>query len=147
MNHEEKVVRVDDDSPFFVTFLSCLQEELGGASTHTTKSGVVHDAFPNDVEAIRAMRRLMDFLPTSNDKSTLPIKDVTDPTDRLIPSVDLLIPDDPNMPYDMKDVIRQTVDHQDMFEIMPDFAGNIVTAFARMGGETVGVIGKCCSRC
>ena len=86
------------------------------------------------------MRRLLDFLPSSNDKSTLPIKEVTDPPDRLVPAVERLVPDDPNTPYDMKDVIREVIDHGDMFEIMPDMAQNIVTAFARMEGRTVGVI-------
>ena len=88
------------------------------------------------------MRILVDFLPSSNDKSTLPVKDSTDPPDRLVPAVDLLVPDDPNSPYDMKDVIRQVVDHGDIFEIMPDMAKNIVTAFCRMNGHTVGVIGN-----
>ena len=128
----------------FPTQNTSIQEELGGASSHTTKSGVAHDSYPNDVAALRAMRRLMDFLPSSNDKSTLPVKDVTDPVDRLIPAADLLVPDDPNMPYDMKDIIRQTVDNGDIFEIMPGMAQNIVTTFARMGGETVGVVGKSC---
>lgn len=109
---------------------------------HTTKSGVAHDSFPNDVAALRAMRRLMDYLPSSNDKATMPVKRSTDPRDRLVPSVDRLVPDDPNTPYDMKDVIREVVDHGDMFEIQPDFAKNIVTAFARMDGHTVGVIGN-----
>jgi propionyl-CoA carboxylase beta chain len=118
------------------------QEDLGGASVHTTKSGVAHDSFPNDVAAIRAMRRLLDFLPSSNDKSTLVVKNVTDPPDRLVPAVDLLVPDDPNVPYDMKDVIRQVVDHGDLFEIMPGYGQNIVTAFARMEGHTVGVVGN-----
>ena len=124
--------------------MSCnfLQEDLGGARVHTSKSGVAHDCYPNDVAAIRAMRRLIDFLPSSNDKFTLPVKETTDPPDRLVPAVDLLIPDDPNIPYDMKDVIRQVVDHGDMFEIMPDMAQNIVTAFCRLEGHTVGVVGN-----
>ena len=125
-----------------VTNEDVTKEELGGAVTHTTKSGVAHDAYPNDVAALRAMRRLLDFLPSSNDKSTLPVKEVTDPPDRLVPEVGRLVPDDPNTPYDMKDVIRRVVDHGDMFEIMPDMAQNIVTAFARMEGRTVGVIGN-----
>ena len=118
------------------------KEDLGGASVHTTKSGVAHGSHPNDIAALRAMRRLIDFLPSSNDKSTLPQKDITDPGDRLLPALEHLVPDDPNTPYDMKDVIRQVVDHGDLFEIMPDSAQNIVTAFARMEGETVGVIGN-----
>ena len=145
------IFMVDETSYMFVTGPEVVKtvtnedvtkEELGGAKTHTTKSGVAHDAYPNDVAALRAMRRLLDFLPSSNDKSTLPIKNVTDPPDRLVPEVELLVPDDPNMPYDMRDVIRRVVDHGDIFEIKPDMAQNIVTAFARMEGRTVGVIGN-----
>lgn len=88
------------------------------------------------------MRRLMDYLPSSNDPDTLPVKESTDPTDRLVPAVDFLIPDDPNMPYDMKHIIQQIVDHGEMMEIMPTYAENIVTAFARMDGHTVGVVGN-----
>lgn len=145
------IFMVDNTSYMFVTGPEVVKtvtnedvtkEDLGGSVTHTTKSGVVHDAYPNDVAALRAMRRLLDFLPSSNDKSTMPIKNVTDPPDRLVPEVERLVPDDPNTPYDMKDVIRRIVDHGDMFEIMPDMAQNIVTAFARMEGRTVGVIGN-----
>ena len=123
-----------------VTNETVTKEELGGASTHTAKSGVAHDSFANDVSALRAMRKLMDFLPSSNDKSTLPIKEVTDPPHRLVPAIQRLVPDDPNSPYDMKDVIKEIVDNGDLFEIMPDWAENIVTGFARMEGHTVGVI-------
>jgi len=88
------------------------------------------------------MRRFLDFLPSSNDKSTLPIKKITDPPDRLVPELERLVPDDPNTPYDMKDIIRQIVDHGDIFEIMPEMAQNIVTGFARMEGHTVGIVGN-----
>lgn len=125
-----------------VTNEDVTKEELGGAGTHTSISGVAHDAFPNDVAALRAMRRLLDFLPSSHDKSTLPVKEVTDPPGRLVPEIERLVPDDPNTPYDMKDVVRRVVDHGDLFEIQPDMAQNIVTAFARMEGRTVGVIGN-----
>mmetsp|Transcript_46469 Transcript_46469/g.68692 ORF Transcript_46469/g.68692 Transcript_46469/m.68692 type:complete len:578 (-) Transcript_46469:363-2096(-) len=123
-----------------VTNEDVTKEDLGGASTHTKTSGVAHASYPNDVAALRAMRRLMDFLPLSNDKSTLPTKDATDCYKRKLPALNLLVPDDPNIPYDMLDVIRQMVDHGDIFEIMPDFAKNIVTGFARMEGETVGIV-------
>jgi propionyl-CoA carboxylase beta chain len=125
-----------------VTNEDVTKENLGGASVHTKKSGVAHDSFPNDVAALRAIRRLMAFLPNSNDKSTLPVKEATDPADRLVPSVERLVPDDPNSSYDMLDVIREVVDHGDIFQIMPDYAKNIVTAFARMEGHTVGVVGN-----
>jgi propionyl-CoA carboxylase beta chain len=143
------IFMVEDTSYMFVTGPDVVKtvtnetvtkEELGGASAHTSKSGVAHGSFPNDVAALRAMRRFMDFLPSSNDKATLPVKEVTDPVDRQSPALERLVPDDPNTPYDMKDVIQHLVDHGDMFEIMPNSAPNIVTAFARMGGETVGIV-------
>jgi propionyl-CoA carboxylase beta chain len=116
------------------------KEDLGGASVHTAISGVAHGSFPNDVLALRAMRTLLDYLPSSNDKSTLPVRDATDPADRPVPALNHLVPDDPNMPYDMRHVIQQIIDHGSMFEIMPKTASNIVTAFARMEGHTVGVV-------
>lgn len=125
-----------------VTNEDVTKEDLGGSKVHVSKSGVAHGDFENDVAALRAMRRLLDFLPSSNDKATLPVKEVTDPGDRLVPQVARLVPDDPNTAYDMKDVIRQIVDNGDMFEIMPEMAQNIVTGFARFEGHTVGVIGN-----
>jgi propionyl-CoA carboxylase beta chain len=84
---------------------------------------------------------LIDFLPSnSNVPESAVTKVTTDPPDRLVPAVGRLVPDDPNTPYDMKDVIREIVDHGDLFEIMPAYAGNIITSFARMNGQTVGVI-------
>ena len=118
------------------------KEGLGGASVHTAKSGVAHGSVANDKMALRAQRTLLDFLPSSNDKSTLPIKAVTDDPNRLVPEVERLVPYDPNLSYDMKDVIRRIVDNGDLFEIMPDYAQNIVTGFARMEGRTVGVVGN-----
>lgn len=125
-----------------VTNEDVTKEELGGSTVHSTKSGVAHDSFPNDISAIRAMRILLDYLPSSNDPSTLPVKECTDPIDKKIPSLEYLVPDDANIPYDMKDIIRKVVDYGNMFEIMPDHAKNIVTAFARMNGQTVGVVGN-----
>lgn len=143
------IFMVDETSYMFVTGPEVVKtvtnedvtkEDLGGAAVHTQKSGVVHDRYPNDIAALRAMRRLLEFLPSSNDKSTLPVKETGDPHDRMVPALERLVPDDPNTPYDMKDVIREVVDNGDMFEIMPDMAQNIVTTFARMEGHTVGVI-------
>jgi propionyl-CoA carboxylase beta chain len=145
------IFMVDQSSYMFVTGPDVVKtvtnedvtkDELGGAVTHTTKSGVAHGSFPNDVVALRAMRKLLEFLPQSNDKSTLPVKECTDPFDRLVPSLDNLVPDDPNTPYDMRQVIRECVDNGEIFEIQPDMAENIVTAFARFEGRTVGVIGN-----
>jgi propionyl-CoA carboxylase beta chain len=120
------------------------KEGLGGSLVHTTKSGVAHGSYSNDIVALREIRKLMDYLPASNDPKTLPIKKqnagVIDPMDRLTPSLDRLIPIDPNTPYDMKLVVQQVVDDGEIFEIQPDFAQNIVIAFARLGGIPVGIV-------
>jgi len=128
-----------------VTNETITKEELGGSVTHTSISGVAHNSFGNDVAALRAARRLLDFLPSNSDRNdprNQRHKNTSDPAERSTEAAGRLVPDDPNSPYDMKDVIRQIVDHGDLFEIQPAYAGNIVTAFARMNGETVGVIGN-----
>jgi len=126
-----------------VTNETVTKEELGGASVHAGgKSGVSHGSYRNDVEAMRAMRTLLDYLPSSNDPSTLPVRPVTDDPDRDVPALGRLVPDDPNMPYDMKDIVREVLDHGSMFEIQPMNAKNIVTAFGRMEGRTVGIVGN-----
>ena len=114
-------------------------EELGGASVHTTKSSIADGAYENDVEALLQMRRLMDFLPSSN-LSGVPELPTRDPWDRCEPSLDTLIPDNPNKPYDMKELIHKVVDEGDFFELQEAFARNIVTGFARMEGCPVGIV-------
>ncbi len=114
-------------------------ETLGGASVHATKSGVVDGAFENDIEALVQMRRLIDFLPGSN-RDTPPVRPTFDVVEREDYSLDSLIPENPNMPYDMKELIEKTVDEGDFFEISPNFGGNIVCGFGRMEGSTVGVV-------
>ncbi len=126
-----------------VTNETVTKEELGGASVHAGgKSGVSHGSYPNDVATLRAMRNLLDYLPSSNDSATLPVRPVTDDPNRSVTSLDHLVPDDPNQPYDMKDIIREVLDHEKMFEIQPQYATNIVTAFGRMEGRTVGIVGN-----
>jgi len=115
------------------------QEELGGAVTHTAKSGVADVAFDNDIEALLAARDLIDYLPLSN-REDLPERPTADPWDRLDHSLDMLIPANPNMPYDMHELIRKTLDEGDFFEIQPAHAGNIITGFGRIEGRTVGVV-------
>jgi propionyl-CoA carboxylase beta chain len=122
-----------------VTHETVTQEELGGAVTHSTKSGVADYAFENDVEALLQLRRMMGFLPASN-REKPPVRPTTDPADRPEPSLDTLIPDNPNKPYDMKELILKVVDEEDFFEIQPDFAGNIIIGFARVQGTTVGIV-------
>jgi len=114
-------------------------EELGGAVVHTTKSSIADGAYENDVEALLQMRRLMDYLPSSN-LSGVPELPTRDPWNRLEPSLDTLIPDNPNKPYDIKELIHKVVDEGDFFEIQETYAGNIVTGFARMEGRTVGIV-------
>ncbi|WP_420558645.1 acyl-CoA carboxylase subunit beta [Roseovarius sp.] len=114
-------------------------EELGGASTHTKKSSVADAAFENDVEAMAEVRRLVDFLPLNN-REPVPVRPFFDDPDRAETSLDTLIPDNPNMPYDMKELIVKVADEGDFYEIQEDFAKNMVTGFIRLEGRTVGVV-------
>ena len=114
-------------------------EELGGASVHTTRSSIADRAFDNDVECLLQMRRLMDFLPANN-KEAVPHLPTEDDIRRQEPSLDTLIPDNPNKPYDMKELILKVADEGDFFEIQDAFAKNIITGFARLGGSPVGII-------
>ncbi|MBA4780196.1 MULTISPECIES: acyl-CoA carboxylase subunit beta [Pseudomonadota] len=115
------------------------QEELGGAVTHTAKSGVADVAFDNDIEALLAARDLIDYLPLSN-REALPERPTADPWDRIENSLDTLIPANPNMPYDMHELIKKTLDEGEFFELQPTHAGNIITGFGRIEGRTVGVV-------
>ncbi|MFS0737824.1 acyl-CoA carboxylase subunit beta [Sphingomonas sp. 1P06PA] len=115
------------------------QEELGGAVTHSTKSGVADLAFENDIEALLATRDFFDFLPLSN-RTEIPERPTTDPWDRIDPSLDTLIPDSANKPYDMRELIRKVVDEGDFFEVQPTHAANILTGFARIEGRTIGIV-------
>ncbi|HEX8534945.1 MAG TPA: acyl-CoA carboxylase subunit beta [Allosphingosinicella sp.] len=115
------------------------QEELGGAVTHTTKSGVADVAFENDIEALLATRDFFDFLPLSN-RHDLPERPCTDPWDRREDSLDTLIPDSAAKPYDMHELISKTVDEGDFFEIQPNHAANIICGFGRIEGRTIGIV-------
>jgi propionyl-CoA carboxylase beta chain len=114
-------------------------EQLGGAIVHTTKSSIADGAYDNDVEVLLQMRRLMDFLPSSN-LSGVPELPTRDPWDREEVSLDTLIPNNANTPYDIKELIHKVVDEGDFFEIQEAFARNIVTGFARIEGRTVGIV-------
>ena len=122
-----------------VTHEEVTAEELGGAVTHTTKSGVADLAFENDVEALMMTRRLVGFIPASN-REKPPVVPCVDPADRLDYSLDTLVPDNPNQPYDMKELIVKMVDDGDFFELQPDYAKNIIIGFARMEGAPVGIV-------
>ncbi|HMO71880.1 MAG TPA: acyl-CoA carboxylase subunit beta, partial [Paracoccaceae bacterium] len=114
-------------------------EELGGAGTHTKKSSVADGACENDVELLAETRRLFDFLPLNN-RQKAPVRPFFDDPARVEPSLDSLVPANPNQPYDMKELILKVADEGDFFEIQRDFAGNIVTGFVRIEGQTVGVV-------
>jgi len=115
------------------------QEELGGAVTHTTKSGVADVAFENDIDALLATREFFDFLPLSN-RHEDPIRPCEDPIDRVDESLDTLIPPSAATPYDMHELIRKVADEGDFFELQPAHAANIITGFCRIEGRTVGVV-------
>jgi propionyl-CoA carboxylase beta chain len=114
-------------------------EELGGYRVHALKSGVADGAFDNDLEALTQVRRLIDFLPSSN-REKPPAREPFDDPDRAEPSLDTLVPASPNKPYDMKELILKVADEADFFEISPDYAKNIITGFGRMDGEPVGFV-------
>ena len=142
------IFMVKDSSYMFVTGPDVVKtvtnevvtaEELGGATTHTRKSSVADAAFENDVEAIAEVRRLFDFLPLNN-RQKAPVRPFFDDVSREEGSLDTLIPDNPNQPYDMRELIHKIADEGDFFEIQQEFAGNIMTGYIRLEGQTVGVI-------
>jgi len=122
-----------------VTNETVTAEDLGGARVHTTKSSIADMAFDDDVEALLQVRRLVDFLP-SNNRDGPPEWPSFDDVERREDSLDTLVPENPNTPYDIKELVTKVVDEGDVFEIQGAFAKNIVTAFGRIGGRTVGVV-------
>jgi len=122
-----------------VTHEEVTAEELGGAITHSSKSGVADLALENDVEALLTTRRLMNFIPANN-REKPPVWPTEDPADRREMSLDTLVPDDPLKPYDIKELIHKVADEGDFFEIQPGYAQNIVIGFIRLEGSPVGVV-------
>ncbi|MGZ5859190.1 MAG: acyl-CoA carboxylase subunit beta [Burkholderiaceae bacterium] len=122
-----------------VTHEEVTAEELGGAVTHNSKSGVADLAFENDVDALLMLRRFFNYLPLNN-KEKPPVRPTTDPAERIDYSLDTLVPDNANKPYDMKELINKIVDDGDFFELQPDYAKNIIIGFARMEGQSVGIV-------
>ena len=142
------IFMVKDSSYMFVTGPDVVKtvtnevvtaEELGGASTHTRKSSVADGAFENDLEALAEVRRLFDFLPLNN-RQKAPVRHFFDDPGRVVTSLDTLVPDNPNQPYDMKELITKIADRGDFSEVQKDFAGNIIIGFIRLEGQTVGVV-------
>jgi acetyl-CoA carboxylase carboxyltransferase component len=116
-------------------------EYLGGAMTHTTKSGVAHLAARDEAESLDLVRRILGYLPQNNLEDP-PLAATADPADRMDPELDSIVPDDPQRPYDMKDVIRRVVDDADFLELQPGWAPNIVIGYAHLGGRAVGIVAQ-----
>lgn len=142
------ILMTDDTSYMFVTGPKVVKtvtgedistEDLGGASVHSTKSGVAHFRVENEEEGIMIIRKLLSYLP-SNNLEDAPIIDCNDPIDRLEDTLNSIIPDNPNQPYDMLHVIEAIVDNGEFLEVHRNFAKNIIVGFCRMGGIPVGVI-------
>jgi propionyl-CoA carboxylase beta chain len=122
-----------------VTHEEVTKEDLGGAHTHNTRSGVAHFAAPDEKAAIAMIRELLSFLP-SNNMEDPPFLANDDPVDRTDPALDTLIPDNPNKPYDMKELLHAVVDEGYFFEVQKEYAENIIVGFARLGGRSVGIV-------
>ena len=142
------IFMVKDSSYMFVTGPDVVKtvtneiisaEDLGGARTHTTKSSVADGAFENDVVTLHEVRRFFDYLPTNNTSKPPSIANYDDPN-RIEMSLDTLVPENPNQPYDMKELIQKIADDNELFEIKENFAKNIITGFIRLDGSTVGVV-------
>lgn len=124
-----------------VTHEEVSAEELGGAMTHNSRSGVAHFVAEDEQQCLADIRRLLSFLP-SNNMEDPPLVDTGDPADRIDPELDYIIPDSPNQPYEMHEVIGRIVDNGDFFEVHREFATNIIVGFARMGGRAVGIVAQ-----
>jgi propionyl-CoA carboxylase beta chain len=114
-------------------------DELGGWRVHTRKSGACHLAHDTELECLAATRRLLSFLPANNTEKA-PHKFTRDPANRQIPMLNNIVPEDPYLPYEMKFVINSVCDSFEFFEIMPEYAKNIIVGFGRVNGDTVGFV-------
>uniref|UniRef100_A0A8C0HFL2 Propionyl-CoA carboxylase beta chain, mitochondrial n=1 Tax=Chelonoidis abingdonii TaxID=106734 RepID=A0A8C0HFL2_CHEAB len=124
-----------------VTNEDVTQEQLGGAKTHTAVSGVAHRAFENDIDALLNLREFFNYLPLSN-RDPAPVRKCHDPSNRLVPELDTVVPMESTKAYDMVDIVHSIVDEREFFEIMPSYARNMIVGFARMNGRTVGILGN-----
>lgn len=116
-------------------------EDLGGAVSHATRSGVSHFAMPNEQECLEEVRRLLSFIP-SNNMDEAPPMDTGDPTTRTLDDISEIVPDDPGVPYDMRDIIERLLDNGDFMEVQESFAQNMVIGFGRIDGRSVGIVGN-----
>jgi len=142
------ILMVKDTSYMFVTGPNVVKtvtheevtfEELGGAETHTSKSGVAHFAFDSEIEVLQNIRNLIDYLPL-NWKDKSPELEFDFNKDLLLPELDDVIPDNPNKPYDMHNIIRPLIDNGEFLEIQKEYASNLIVGFGRVGGISVGII-------
>ena len=142
------IFMVKENSPMFITGPDVVKtvtneevgkEELGGAATHSSKSGVAHFMCSNEEETLMSIRELLSFLP-SNNMEDAPVAPCSDDVNRLTESLQTVIPEDPNQPYDIKDIVEPVLDNQYFFEVMPHFAKNIVVGFGRLNGRSVGIV-------
>lgn len=142
------VIMVKDTSYMFVTGPKVVKtvthedltpEDLGGASVHSTKSGVAHFVAENDLEAIELVKKLLDYIPSNNAEAP-PFRETTDPIDRESPDLNYIVPANPNQPYDIKEIIREVADEGEFLEVHQDYAENIVVGFIHLGGMSIGVI-------
>jgi propionyl-CoA carboxylase beta chain len=144
------IFMVEGTSHMFVTGPNVLKtvthedvtfDELGGATIHNATSGVAHFAMPNEADCLHAMRTLFGYLP-SNNVDDPPLLPCDDPVSRADDALDEIIPDNPNKPYDMKEVIRRVVDRGSFFEVQETYARNIIVGFARLNGRSVGIVAQ-----
>jgi len=124
-----------------VTHEEVTAEELGGALAHSTKSGVTHFTYENEVECLNGVRKLLSYLPQNCDDEPLEI-DYKDKNPKDLEKLDGIIPENPNQPYDMQEVINGIVDDESFFEVHKNFAENIIVGFARLGGKSIGIVGN-----
>ncbi len=122
-----------------VTHEEVTMQELGGAATHNATSGVAHFASPDEDECFHSIRELLSYLP-SNNMEDPPFQPTTDDPNRRDEALNQIVPDNPNRPYDVTEIIRSVADEQHFFEVQKDYARNIVVGFARLGGKPVGVV-------
>jgi propionyl-CoA carboxylase beta chain len=123
-----------------VTHEDVTAEELGGASAHSTKSGVTHFSCGNELECINNIKKLLSYIPQNCEEET-PLLDY-EVKDEICKELNNIVPANPNQPYDMRDVIQLVVDTDSFFEVHKDFAENIVVGFSRIGGRSIGIVGN-----
>ncbi|HAX95189.1 MAG TPA: methylmalonyl-CoA carboxyltransferase [Prolixibacteraceae bacterium] len=122
-----------------VTHEDVSKEDLGGAITHSSKSGVAHFVGKDEDQTLQMVRELVSFLP-SNNMEDAPVKTTIDPSDREESALQDIVPADPNKPYDMHDIIQKVIDNKHFLEVQPNYAQNIIVGFARFGGQPVGIV-------